>query len=251
MKDYLNLSDDLAFYTLEGEGEMLGKPSVFLRLSSCNLTCKGFATDSSPHGCDSYVSWKIKNKFTFEQLQWFFKENDYIDKLKKGALLKLTGGEPLLQRAAFHKWLEYFIEQNQFMPRVDVETNGTIMPEQKFWDLKNHEGERYITFTVSPKLSNNGDAERVRYKPDVLRWHNERKACFKFVIKDEADLDEIYAKYIDNGLVDKKRIWLMPCCGSRKEHIEIAPYVAELAKANNMNFSPRLQLLLWDQALKV
>jgi hypothetical protein len=32
----------------------------------------------------------------------------------------------------------------------------------------------------------------------------------------------------------------MPCCGSRKEHIENAPAVAEYAKAMNVNFSPRL-----------
>ena len=64
MKDYLTLSDDLAFYTIEGEGEHIGKPSVFLRLSNCNLTCKGFATEDSPHGCDSYISWKVKNKYT-------------------------------------------------------------------------------------------------------------------------------------------------------------------------------------------
>ena len=35
------LSDDKIFYTVEGEGEFVGYPSVFMRLSMCNLTCKG------------------------------------------------------------------------------------------------------------------------------------------------------------------------------------------------------------------
>ena len=43
----------------------------------------------------------------------------------------------------------------------------------------------------------------------------------------------------------------MPCCGSRKEHIERAPAVVEYAKALRVNFSPRLHLLVWDKALSV
>jgi organic radical activating enzyme len=59
------LSDDKLFYTIEGEGEYIGQPSVFMRMSMCNLTCKGFTSESSPHGCDSYISWSVKNKMTF------------------------------------------------------------------------------------------------------------------------------------------------------------------------------------------
>ena len=40
-KETLIVSDDKAFYTLEGEGEYVGIPSVFFRLSMCNLTCQG------------------------------------------------------------------------------------------------------------------------------------------------------------------------------------------------------------------
>ena len=62
--DTIYLSDDKIFYTVEGEGELIGYPSVFMRLSMCNLTCKGFASEDSPHGCDSFISWSIKNKLT-------------------------------------------------------------------------------------------------------------------------------------------------------------------------------------------
>ena len=61
------LSDDKLFYTLEGEGEYIGQPSVFMRLSMCNLTCAGFVSEASPHGCDSYISWSIKNKMTLKK----------------------------------------------------------------------------------------------------------------------------------------------------------------------------------------
>ena len=67
-KETLLVSDDKAFYTLEGEGEFVGMPSVFFRLSMCNLTCEGFASEDSPHGCDSFISWSVKNKMTFNEI---------------------------------------------------------------------------------------------------------------------------------------------------------------------------------------
>ena len=97
--DFINLSDDRVFYTLEGEGVHIGKPSVFMRVAMCNLTCKGFASEDSPHGCDSFVSWSVKNKYTFDELNDFFEENGFAEELYKGAILKITGGEPMLQQS--------------------------------------------------------------------------------------------------------------------------------------------------------
>ena len=64
-KETLILSDDKLFYTLEGEGEFVGVPSVFFRLAMCNLTCKGFASKDSPHGCDSYISWSEQSDYLY------------------------------------------------------------------------------------------------------------------------------------------------------------------------------------------
>ena len=90
----LFLSSDLLFYTIEGEGRHIGKPSVFMRMSMCNLTCKNFASADSPNGCDSYVSWSVKNKMTFSEIFDYMESRGYIDKLQAGAIWKLTGGEP-------------------------------------------------------------------------------------------------------------------------------------------------------------
>jgi len=51
----LFLSEDKIFYTIEGEGVYVGMPSVFMRLSMCNLTCKGFASPDSPHGINIWL----------------------------------------------------------------------------------------------------------------------------------------------------------------------------------------------------
>jgi len=93
----LFLSDDKIFYTIEGEGEYVGVPSVFMRVAMCNLTCRGFASEDSPYGCDSYVSWSVKNKMTFAEIFTLLEENNYTQHLSNNAILKITGGEPIIQ----------------------------------------------------------------------------------------------------------------------------------------------------------
>ena len=244
----LYLSDDKIFYTLEGEGEYIGKPSVFMRMSMCNLTCKGFASKDSPNGCDSYISWSVKNKMTFSEIFQMLEDKQYVEHLKNGAIFKLTGGEPIIQEKQLLKFIEMFVLRYGFIPRIDFETNATITPDERWVTEFN------ATFTTSPKLTTNGDPEEKTYKPEVLRWHVDHNSGFKFVITSDRDIEEIWKKYVQDyeGInVPLYRIWFMPCCGSREEHIERALAVAEYAKAMHVNFSPRLHLLLWNMALKV
>jgi len=251
----LILSDDKLFYTIEGEGEFVGQPSVFMRLAMCNLTCSGFASESSPNGCDSFISWSVKNKMTFQEI-WdeFFSRpgENYIEHLHKGAILKLTGGEPLIQQKQllkFIKWLEVKYYQQYGganMLTIDFETNATIMPDPEWMDLYS-----VVSFTTSPKLSTNGDPLEKTYKPEVLAWHAEMFSGFKFVVTCSEDLDEIWSKFVNTFGIANHRIWLMPCCGSRFEHEQECQAVAEYAKALHVNFSPRLHLVIWDKALLV
>tara|TARA_R100001591_G_scaffold3070_1_gene7471 strand:+ start:775 stop:1533 length:759 start_codon:yes stop_codon:yes gene_type:complete len=247
-KETILLSDDKIFYTIEGEGEFIGQPSVFMRVSMCNLTCQGFASEGSPHGCDSYISWSIKNKFSFNEVFQLMEDNNYIEHLRNNAIWKMTGGEPMLQQKKLLKLTEAFIERYNFLPRIDFETNATVKPSERWIDEFN------ATFTTSPKLIHNGDPEKRTYKPEVLKWHREKNSGFKFVIAESTDIDEVWRKYVEDEHdinVPRHRIWFMPCCGSREEHIEKAPAVAEYAKGMDVNFSPRLHLCIWDMALKV
>jgi len=260
MKDTINIAgvnnEPEIFLTLEGEGRFVGQPSIFLRLSTCNLTCRGFISPDSPYGCDSHISWRVKNKLTFDQINEIFETREYVNKLKTGFILKLTGGEPLLFQNKLISWIRQFKQKFGFsqtyldnLPvlKIDFETNGTIMPDERWVNEHN------ATYTTSPKMSNNGDEDKLRYKPEVLRYLISQNACFKFVINNQSDMDELYVKYINSTDVKlpKNLIWLMPCCGSRKEHEVKAPMVAELCKVHGFNFSPRLHLVLWDKALLV
>lgn len=94
----LFLSDDFVFYTLEGEGRYVGYPSVFMRLSMCNLTCIGFKSEAAPFGCDSYVSWSKKNKMTFEEIAELFEKHGYHDRYEEVLYLKLLVESLLFNR---------------------------------------------------------------------------------------------------------------------------------------------------------
>ena len=247
-KETIFLSDDLIFYTLEGEGEYIGQPSVFMRMSMCNLTCIGFASEDSPNGCDSFISWSVKNKKTFNEIFDLLESGNHVAHLREGAIWKLTGGEPMIQQKQLLKFVEAFRDKYNFVPKIDFETNATLMPDERWVTEFN------ATFTTSPKLTTNGDPEEKTYKPDVLKWHKDHNSGFKFVISRSEDIEEIWRKYVKDEVginVSLGRIWFMPCCGSREEHIINAPSVAEYAKAMHVNFSPRLHLLLWNMALKV
>lgn len=255
--NYLLISDDGPGYlTIEGEGRLVGRLAIFMRLFGCNLTCRGWASIDAPWGCDTYLSWNKKNKWTFEEIFRFYEEQKFIDLFKAHKVIwKLTGGEPLLRQDPLFAFLSAFVERYQTLVSIDWETNATIMP-RSYW-LKNV-GILFkeMSWTSSPKLSTNGDSQEKRYHPEVIRFLVEQNACFKFVITKEffrQEIDEIFEKYINAPNIQMKpeQIWLMPCAGSAAEHAQHAPFVAELAKTYHFNFSPRLHLVLWDKAVKV
>lgn len=259
----LFISDDFVFYTLEGEGRYIGWPSVFMRLSMCNLTCIGFKSEDAPFGCDSYVSWSKKNKMTFEEIALYFEKYGYHDRLREGAILKLTGGEPFIQQKNLLEFVKFIHarwgfndysltnKENENKPTlfIDFETNATLMPDDEWVNS----AKWVCTFTTSPKLSNNGDPADKRYKPEVLKYLVDYGACFKFVARKESDLDEVFEKYINDPVIQlpRNRVWVMPMCGSRKELTEVGPVVADICKKHGFKFSNRLHLQIWDRALKV
>lgn len=264
--EFLYLSDDKVFYTVEGEGRYIGYPSVFMRTSICNLTCMGWASPASPYGCDSHISWRVKNKLTFKEAADFMESKGFHENLRAGAIFKLTGGEPFLWQEKLARFIRYIIKRWDFEDwagpvefstskdekptlYVDFETNGTIMPNP-VWEF---DVGCDVTYTTSPKLSNNGDPVEKRYKPDVLRYLVEQDACFKFVANQESDLEEVFEKYVNDEVIKlpTELIWIMPMCGSRKELTEIGATVADICKKHNLKFSNRLHLQLWDQALRV
>jgi 7-carboxy-7-deazaguanine synthase len=219
------------FYSIQGEGSLLGVPSVFIRASGCNLRCAW---------CDTpYASWKPEGS------EWS------VDDLVAKALqyparhAVLTGGEPMIARglpdlagrlraAGFH---------------ITIETAGTVPPEGVTCDLA----------SVSPKLSNSTPSaalagaewvrrhEDTRLRPEILRaWAEGYDTQWKFVISDERDLAEARDVIAGIGVpIDPWRVLLMPE-GTRLEALRARyPLLVAACKQFGYRLSPRLHIDLF------
>lgn len=246
MATKINISE--IFYSLQGEGPNTGKPSIFVRLAGCNLTC-GF--------CDAWYTWNwigtdFKHKFapkadpskeiaTYESAE-FIKIFLNILSKNKCSHVVLTGGEPLSQQKAiedFFKLLEQKIEKINW-PEFEIETNGTIIPSA---DISRH----IKYFSVSPKFANSGNALKLREREKVLTYFaNNNRAIFKFVIDAEEDMKEV--EYLRNKYhIPKNKIYLMPQGVSEQEVRDKGRIVAEICKKDGSYiYCHRLQSTLWD-----
>jgi 7-carboxy-7-deazaguanine synthase len=175
--------------TVQGEGPTAGRLAMFLRLGRCNLDC-GW--------CDEKQTWDWTH---FDPAVTLHDQSpdDVLAALHAidAPTLVITGGEPLLQQpsliavltAAERRW------------RVEVETNGTIVPDPGLVELVDQ-------WNVSPKLANSGVTRTRRVHPAALTaLSSTGRAVAKFVVTDPADLDEV-AEIADLGeLTD---VWVMP-----------------------------------------
>src|SRR5688572_20004036 len=114
------------FYSIQGEGELTGVPSVFVRTSGCNLRCTW---------CDTkYASWNPEGEelsidAIVEQVRTFPARH-----------VVLTGGEPMVARGISE--LAQRLRDDGL--HITIETAGTIAPDGIACDLA----------SLSPKLSN-------------------------------------------------------------------------------------------------
>ena len=68
----------------------------------------------------------------------------------------------------------------------------------------------------------------------------------KFVVDSEADLPEIEQTIQKLGNAEREKIMLMPQAATRDELLATSPMVADFCKRAGFAFSPRLQVLLWN-----
>ncbi|KPJ68181.1 MAG: hypothetical protein AMJ43_01915 [Coxiella sp. DG_40] len=230
----LLISED--FYSIQGEGVCCGIPAVFLRLSKCNLDCKGFS-----EGCDTKQLWTKGDKYIFDQIIRRWQENGWFKKMQDGAHLVLTGGEPLLQMDSLFSFVERLEKILNMHPYIELETNATILIDDKFLN-------KIDQINASPKLSNSGNSREKAYKRKVLLQLSQlAKTKFKFVIQHKEDIFEILNRYVLPFNINPNNIWLMPEGSTRQVIQKNSAMVVELCKQYMMNFSPRLQIDIWNE----
>ncbi|HPB59727.1 MAG TPA: 7-carboxy-7-deazaguanine synthase QueE, partial [Candidatus Saccharicenans sp.] len=96
------------FFSAEGEGGRQGQPTIFLRLSGCNLRCDF---------CDTRYAWEEGQEINQETI---LSKIVGFRKKYKTDWISITGGEPLVQDI---KPLVEKLKQAGF--KIQIETNGT------------------------------------------------------------------------------------------------------------------------------
>lgn len=209
------------FYSVQGEGVLVGVPSVFVRTSGCNLRCSW---------CDTpYTSWNPEG--TDLDIDAIVER---VTEFRPARHVVLTGGEPMIAPGI----VELSQRFRALGMHITVETAGTVFQPVEC-DL----------MSISPKLANStpvgsffrAQHERLRFQPEVLqRLMAHCDYQLKFVIANESDIEEIQSM---NLPADK--IVLMPEGISGEVLNERGVWVAELCKKYGYRFSPRLHVHLY------
>lgn len=230
------------FYTIQGEGKSLGKPSIFVRTTLCNLHCIWCDTDYTWNWKGTRFAHVNDRKPDYEK----FDKAKWIEEIPTATILKqiesfhcknvvLTGGEPLLQQEDLIKLCQELKRRDYW---IEIETNGTLSPDKALRTLIDQ-------YNVSPKLKNSNNPESLRIKPKVLTaFSGDPKSTFKFVIDSEEDLSEVFELQKNFNLAAEK-IYLMPQGTNAETLNQKRLWLVEICKTHGFNFTDRLHIQLW------
>jgi 7-carboxy-7-deazaguanine synthase len=215
------------FYSLQGEGRLVGVPSVFVRLAGCPLRCRWCDTKHA-------LSESAGSEYSIEELK--------AEVLRHPTRhLVITGGEPLVADE-FGEIVRPFAESGM---HITIETSGIKFIPDLSCDL----------MSISPKLANSTPAEpqhaaeheKHRFDIEALqRLIDSYDYQLKFVVDNPADLDEIAECIGQLKNINPYKIYLMPQAKTRQELIEKSQMLAKFCLQTGFSLSARLQVLLWE-----
>src|ERR1043165_8809908 len=215
------------FYSIQGEGELTGVPSVFVRTSGCNLRC---------NWCDTmYASWNPEGtEMSVDQI--------LAEVAKHPAQhCVLTGGEPMIAKGI----RELSQALHAAGKHITIETAATVPPDGIACDLA----------SLSPKLANSAPDQRLpdawrqkhehlRRQPAVVReWITRYPYQLKFVVTSTRDLDEIQSLLRElNDTIPPSKVLLMPEGTSASVIRGRDETLVELCKRNGYRYCNRLHV---------
>ena len=216
------------FHSIQGEGKLMGVPSVFIRTSGCNLRCTWCDTPYTswaPEGDEASVDEVVTQTSQFNCHH-----------------VVLTGGEPLI--APGIEELTHQLGQAGF--HLTIETAGTVWRDVHC-DL----------MSISPKLANSTPLqreggrfaeahERMRIRVDVIRQLMlARDHQLKFVIDSPVDLGEVDLLLSRLAVSDQSNVLLMPQGVSVDELESKEEWLVNVCKERGFRYCPRLHIMLF------
>lgn len=216
------------FYSIQGEGRLVGVPSAFVRTSGCNLRCVW---------CDTpYTSWHPQGKAY--HIAHILRE---IEKYPTRHVV-ITGGEPLLAAS-----IEELAQALRLSGKhITIETAGTIY-RPVACDL----------ISLSPKLANSTPWKREGGKfarsheqrrlnlPVIQKYLDNYDYQLKFVVEQRSDFDEIGELLARLKGVDRSRVLIMAQGTTRSQLGAKAKWIVELCKQQGYGYTPRLHIELY------
>lgn len=211
------------FYSLQGEGPAVGRPSIFIRMSHCNLSCSG---------CDT----KIKDKVEEVSVESVISRITNFQKVHPNARIVFTGGEPFLQPEAINSLIDKLPGN-----LIDVETNGTIQNQTELY-------KRFNIITISPKKDT---FKTVKESSNFIKtWldissSGRNNVFFKFVVGGGLPWSWSESEILDvirlSG-ADTSKVWLMPA-GDNAAKLDVSGKNCwKVAARLNCNYSDRLHI---------
>ncbi|MFT5572179.1 MAG: 7-carboxy-7-deazaguanine synthase [Cryomorphaceae bacterium] len=166
------------FFSIQGESNTVGYPTVFVRLTGCPMRCSY---------CDTAYAFHGGSKM---------QHSDIIDEVQKhnAKHVTVTGGEPLAQ-AECHELLTELCDLGYL---VSLETGGAI-------DISKVDNRVYTVLDIKTPASN----EEKNNKYENLD-HIKPSDCLKFVICDETDYQWSKQQVAEHGLTDKCEVFFSP-----------------------------------------
>ena len=226
------------FHSLQGEGHSAGRPSVFVRLSGCNLHCTW---------CDTAYTWNFTGTdFAHrDEVKFARRENSVSLSISEVAAaiaafgcprIVFTGGEPLLQQAALAQLCDVLGERYH----IEIETNGTVALLPAF-------SAHVDQINVSPKLAHSGN-DNARINAAVLAsYARDERAWFKFVVEAPGDVDEVLDLQERFGIASA-RIFLMPEGVTSAAVREREAWLSPLCLRHGFAMSDRLHIHLYGDS---
>jgi len=198
------------FYSLQGEADTVGFPTVFVRLTGCPLRCQFCDTAYAFHGGE----WRSLDEV-------LARVGEYSPRY-----VCVTGGEPLAQKNCL-PLLTSLCDANY---RVSLETSGA-MP---LADV-----DPRVVRVVDVKTPGSGEERRNRYDDLALLRPEEQ---IKFVICDRADYEWACAQVASRNLTTRCQVLFSPSAEQLPAR-QLADWI--LADRLAVRFQMQLHKVLW------